>query len=267
MTTTVSIKDWLKSIFTPFGNTSKKTDYGIMAFYIVTIAIFWYWTPEKSLVPSLGDTLEAWGDLWRHGLLYHILKTLQLFLYASVIGIPLAALIAYSSKIAFFKPISTILSKLRFNPITGFTLFLMFATKGGRTLQVTLLVIFMSFFFITGLVSMIQEVNSDDRIRRETMKMGPWRILWKVIIVDRRDYLIELIRQNLAMMCMMIVSVEGIDKGQGGIGALIIDTNRGLAFPKIFALQLTILCIGITLDFTLRKIYNSYAINKKNREE
>jgi ABC-type nitrate/sulfonate/bicarbonate transport system permease component len=55
-----------------------------------------------------------------------------------------------------------------------------------------------------------------------------------------------------------------MDKGQGGIGALLLDVSRALAFPKVFALGLTILLIGIGLDYALRAAYNSYPANRKH---
>ena len=62
---------------------------------------------------------------------------------------------------------------------------------------------------------------------------------------------------------MMIVSVEAMDKSQGGLGALLVDTNRGLNFPKVFALQLTILILGIGLDEALKSLFKSFPANKK----
>jgi ABC-type nitrate/sulfonate/bicarbonate transport system permease component len=62
---------------------------------------------------------------------------------------------------------------------------------------------------------------------------------------------------------MMIVSVEAMDKSLGGLGALLVDTNRALNFSKIFALQLTILFLGILLDTMLKFVFSQFPANKK----
>jgi NitT/TauT family transport system permease protein len=87
-------------------------------------------------------------------------------------------------------------------------------------------------------------------------------VLWKVVILDRLDYLFEIVRQNLSITFMMLVSVEAMNKAAGGMGAILNDTNRALNFPKIFAIQITILLVGILIDTCLRWIINQFPVNK-----
>lgn len=254
----------LKKLFTPFEYIDKKVMYAVAGFQIMLLIVAWmFLVPEKTLFPRLPEVMSSWGEMWKNGLFYHLYKTLSLCLLATIISIFFSCLVSYSSVIPFFKPIANFFTKLRYNPIQGFTLFLTTATGGGRALQVTLLVIFMSFYFITALMSVIEAIPEEDYYRRKAMKMNRWQILWSVVIKDRADYLIEVIRQNLSITFMMIVSVEAMDKSQGGLGALLVDTNRALNFPKIFALQLTILIIGISLDALLNFIFSSFPANQK----
>lgn len=254
----------LKKLFTPFEYIDKKVMYAVGGFQIMLLIVAWaFLIPEKTLVPHFGEVMKSWGEMWNSGLFYHIFKTLSLCLMATLISILFSCIVSYSSVIPFFKPIATFFTKLRYNPIQGFTLFLTTATGGGRALQITLLVIFMSFYFITALMSIIEAIPEEDYYRRKAMKMSRWQILLEVVIKDRADYLIEVIRQNLSITFMMIVSVEAMDKSQGGLGALLVDTNRALNFPKIFALQITILIIGILLDSILNYIFSQFPANKK----
>jgi len=254
-----------KKMITPFGVVGDKVTAGIFATHIAVLLIVWtFLVPEHSFFPNLVEVLGAWRELWKHGLFFHIFATLKLCGAATVISILISCTVAYASTIPAFSPISQFFSKLRFNPIQGFTIFFTSVTGGGRNLQITLLVIFMSFYFITSLMSMIKDIPEEDFVRRKAQRMNNWKILWKVVVVDRRDYLVEVIRVNLSISLMMIVSVESMDKSQGGLGALLKDTDRAMAFPKIFALQLTILVLGIVLDYALRSLYNSYPSNKKS---
>jgi ABC-type nitrate/sulfonate/bicarbonate transport system permease component len=240
--------------------------YTIALFQLGFLLLFWqFGVSESSFFPKLSDVLIALNELWYNGLFYQILSSLALCGKAIFIGIIISSLLAYFSTIPFFKPIVKFLSQLRNNPIQGFTLFLTTATGGGRSLQIAMLVIFMSFYFITALASIIHDIPEEDINRRKAMKMGRWRILWEVAVKDRADYLLEIIRQNISIMLMMLVSVEAMYKSFGGIGALITDSNRGLNFPKIFALQIVIFVIGISIDMFLRFVINQFPVNNKRK--
>ncbi len=239
----------------------------MLAFFQVSILLLvWaFAVPEQSFWPQLTDVLEAWVDLWESGLFFHAYTSLQLCFIAVSIGIVISSFIAYSSTIPFFKPIVKFLSQLRNNPIQGFTLFLTTATGGGRNLQISMLVIFMSFYFITALSSVIDEIPEEDIFRRKAMKMNRWQILWEVAIKDRLDVLLEVIRQNISIMLMMLVSVEAMYKSFGGLGALINDSSRALNFPKIFALQITIFILGLLLDTFLRILLKQFPAQSKKK--
>jgi ABC-type nitrate/sulfonate/bicarbonate transport system permease component len=256
----------LKKLFTPFEYVNKQTFYGLVAFQTLILILAWAFAmPEKSFFPHLGDVIKAWGNMWNEGLMVHILRTLKLCFVATLISILFSGLVAYLSVIPFFKPIALFFTKLRYNPIVGFTLFLTIATGGGRKLQIILLVIFMSFYFITSLMSAISTIPEEDLYRRKAQKMSRWQILWKVVIMDRLDYLVEIIRQNLSITFMMIVSVEIMSKENGGIGAMLKDLERNLDFAKIFALQITILIIGIILDMLLGYAVAQFPSNRKTK--
>lgn len=259
------MENTLKDVFTPLSVVKPNVRKSILWFHIVVFILSWtFLVPEHSFFPNLGEVLTAWKGLWMNGLAFQIIKTLILCSIATAISIIVSGAIAYGSTIPFFTPISYFFTRLRYNPIQGFTLFLTIMSGGGRSLQVLLLVIFMSFYFITGLMSMIRDIPEEDFIRRQAQKMTKWQILWNVVIVDRLDCLVEVIRQNLSMTFMMIVSVEAMDKSQGGLGALLVDSDHGIAFPRIFALQLNILLLGILIDLLLKAAFNSFPVNKKN---
>lgn len=254
----------LKKLFTPFEVVDKKVLNTVAFLQVCLILYAWMaWVPVKGFFPNLGEVLTSWLEMWEKGLAFHIWQTLKLCGTATFISIIFSCIVAYSSKLPFFEFIANLATKFRYNPIQGFTLFLTIQTGGGRALQVTILVIFMSFYFITALMSIINEIPPEDYDRRKAQGMGRWKILWKVVILDRLDYLLEVIRQNLSITFMMIVSVEALSKEAGGLGAMLVDTTKGLSFPNIFALQLTILVIGIILDIILKYIFNQFPANSK----
>jgi ABC-type nitrate/sulfonate/bicarbonate transport system permease component len=253
----------LKKLFTPFSLVDKRTLTVVGIFQLSLLLLAWlFLTPEKTLFPHLGEVVDGWKQLWNNGFFYEILASLKLCLIATVISVVFSSIIAYSTTIPFFKPVGNFFTKLRYNPIQGFTLFLTQISGGGRNFQITLLVIFMSFYFIDSLIVMIKSIPEEDIIRRKAQKMSSWKVLWKVVILDRLDYLFEIVRQNLSITFMMLVSVEAMNKAAGGMGAILNDTNRALNFPKIFAIQITIFLIGIIIDSILRWIINQFPVNR-----
>lgn len=253
-----------KKLFTPFEVVDKKVLTTVGLSQLMLLILAWiFLLPEKTFFPKLTDVMSAWLELWKKGLFIHILATIKLCAIATVISIVASSVIAYLSYVPFFAPIAKAITKLRYNPIQGFTFFFTTMTGGGRNLQVTLLVVFMSFYFITSLMSIIHQIPEEQIFRRKAQGMGRWAILYDVVMKDYADQLIEVIRQNLSITFMMIVSVEAMDKTFGGLGAIIIDQERNLTFTKIFAVQITILVIGIILDTVLSAIFKSFPANKK----
>jgi ABC-type nitrate/sulfonate/bicarbonate transport system permease component len=252
-----------KKLFTPFSVVDKKVISTIGIFQFLLLILAWvFLVPEKTLFPKLSEVVTGWKTLWDNGFFFEILASLKLCAIATLISVVFSSIIAYSTTIPFFKPIGNFFTKLRYNPIQGFTLFLTTLSGGGRNLQIILLVIFMSFYFIDSLIVMINAIPEEDIIRRKTQKMSNWQVLWKVVILDRLDYLFEIVRQNLSITFMMLVSVEAMNKAAGGMGAVLNDTNRALNFPKIFAIQITILLIGIGIDTLLKLIIKQFPVNR-----
>lgn len=253
--------NFIKKLFTPFEMVDKKVLRTVAFGQLVLLLLLWMLSKQPFL-PTPMEVLSAWSSMWQNGLFIHIIATLKLCLIATLISILISSMISYLSYVPFFSTIAYGITKLRYNPIQGFTLFLTIASGGGRKLQITLLVVFMSFYFITSLMSIIHQIPEEQIFRRKAQGMTRWQILYEVVVKDHVDQLVEVIRQNLSITFMMIVSVEAMDKSQGGLGAMLVDTDRALNFPKIFALQFTILVIGIVLDMLLRQLYNSFPVNK-----
>jgi NitT/TauT family transport system permease protein len=120
--------------------------------------------------------------------------------------------------------------------------------ESARTMQVWVLVIFMSTYLTTSLLAMIKDIPEEEIDHARTLKCSRWEVLWEVVIKGRLDYLFDVIRQNLAIVWMMIVTVESILAASGGLGFLIKNSDKFMNHSKIIALQLVILFIGVLLN-------------------
>jgi ABC-type nitrate/sulfonate/bicarbonate transport system permease component len=62
---------------------------------------------------------------------------------------------------------------------------------------------------------------------------------------------IEVIRQNFAIAWIMITAVEGISMSEGGLGTMLIKSNRFINIDNAFAILLIIFMFGILFDYLL----------------
>ena len=81
--------------------------------------------------------------------------------------------------------------------------------------------------------------------------MGEWRLLLEVVILGTVDQAFEVFRQNAAIGWMMLTAVEGVARSGRGVGVLLFDQNKFLNLAEIFAIQISILAIGILIDYII----------------
>ena len=95
-----------------------------------------------------------------------------------------------------------------------------------------------------------------------TLRMGEWRVVWEVIVLGQIDKVFDVLRQNAAMGWMMLTMVEGIVRSEGGVGTVLLDQNHHFRLAAVFAIQLTILMLGLLQDYGIglsKKLLCPYA--------
>jgi len=170
---------------------------------------------------------------------------------AVFLSIIISLIFAYLSSTPLIKPVATLISKFRYLPLTEISFYITMILNDARTIQVWILVIFMTTFLTTSLLAMMEEIPEEDFDHARSLGYNRWHILWEVVIKGRFDYVIETIRHNLAIVWMMLVTVESIMAAAGGLGFLIKNSDKFMNHGRIIALQLVILTVGLSLDFTL----------------
>jgi ABC-type nitrate/sulfonate/bicarbonate transport system permease component len=247
----------MKKLLTPLQETTKKTKFLIGLGWILFLLTMWgiYGAQgETHLFPTIGQVLTGFKELWSEGLMTHVISSLCLCGWSVFIAIIISLLFVYLSPIPLIKPVSDFLSKFRYLPLTGIAFYITMLINSARDIQVWILVIFMSTFLITSLLSMLKDIKEEEFDHARALGCNRFEILWEVIVKGRFDYVIENIRQNLAIVWMMLVTVESIMAAAGGLGFLIKNSDKFMNHGRIIALQIVILLVGLLLDFTLTKI-------------
>jgi NitT/TauT family transport system permease protein len=246
----------MKRLFKPFEALKGSSTTTILLSWLVILITFWGLNSfgDTHLFPTPSQVYKGLGDLWREGLVVHIGSSLWLCTQAVIISVLVSLGFAYASTIPFFKPVGTFISKLRFLPLTGISFYLAILINDARSLQVWVLVVFMTTFLTTSLMQMIKDIPQEEFDHARTLGCNRWETLWEVVIKGRIDYVFELVRQNLAIVWMMLVTVESILVAAGGLGFLIKNSDKLGDAGRVIALQMIIVVVGLTLDFIITKL-------------
>ncbi len=237
--------------FSPNRVVSKTTIRIIIAFEVAVLLLVWA-TSSYVFLPKPMDVLRAFTDLWSHEglgqeLIISFMLNIQAIAWAALISLGLA----YLTVVPFFRPIVLALSKGRFLSMVGLTFFFTVLFTSGHQLKVGLLVFGVTVFFVTSMIDVVAQVPKEKFDLARTLRMGEWRVVWEVIVLGRADAAFDALRQNAAMGWMMLTMVEGISRSEGGIGALLLNQNKHFHLEAVFAIQLSILVIGLFQDYML----------------
>jgi ABC-type nitrate/sulfonate/bicarbonate transport system permease component len=252
------------NILRPFEKVTLSTQATIVTIWIVAFLISWVVISggSKHLFPTPGQVFEGLQNLISEGLFHHIFSSLGLCLKATFYALLITLSIIYLSPLPLINPLAKFISKLRFLPLTGLTYYATIMIKDARTMQVWVLVVFVSVYLVTALLAVINDIPKEEYDHARSLRCSRWEMLYEVVIKGRLDYVIEVLRQNLAIIWMMLVSVESILVASGGLGVLIKNSDKFMNHGRIIALQIVILFIGLFIDWFLnfqRKLFFRYS--------
>lgn len=245
----MNIKNWFK----PFEVVGRSQRLAITAIWILLLIVYWIISSSgtKHLFPTPGQVADGFSSLYNEGLVVHIVSSLALALQATLLSIIITLIVVYLSPLPALRPLAVTFSKLRYLPLTGITFYLAILVSDARTMQISVLFIFMSLYFTTSMLSVLKDIPVEEIDHARSLKCSRWEVLWEVVIKGRLDYVLDVLRQNLAIVWMMLVTVESILVAAGGLGVLIKNSDKFMNHGRIVALQLVILLVGLILDWFL----------------
>lgn len=249
----------LSNWFRPFEKIDTQQRMIIGSSWIVLITTYWFISSSGSthLFPTPGQVWDGFKSLYSEGLIVHIGSSLSLCLQATFLSVIVSLILVYLSPLPALRPLAVTMSRLRYLPLTGITFYLAILVSNARTMQIGVLFIFMSLYFITSLLAVWKDIPKEEIDHARSLKCSRWEVLLEVVIKGRFDYVIDVLRQNLAITWMMLVTVESILVAAGGLGVLIKNSDKFMNHGRIVALQLVILLVGLLLDWALRAIRKS----------
>ncbi len=235
--------------FTPNRVVSRTAMQIITISWLVLGVLTWMWWPSK-LIPKPLEVLVAFGTLWnKHGLLREVWASFNTNLEALAWTMVISLGLAYLTVLPAVRPVVGWISKLRFLGLVGLTYVFTLYLQGGHQFKVWLLVFGMTVFFVTSMADEVASIPKEKFDHARTLRMGEWRVVWEVVVLGKMDAAIDVLRQNAAIGWMMLSMVEGLVRSEGGIGTLLLSQNKQLRLSEVFAIQLTILGVGVLQDY------------------
>jgi len=237
-------------VLTPNRVVSKRVLRILVVGQVIAFLLYWvFLTPAT--IPKPIEIVQSLRDLWGNGVFVDIITSLLLYAEALLFATVFSMLLAYSSAIPFFRPGAELWSKLRFLGLAGLQYFFTLYVTGAHDLKLALLTFSISVFMVTSMLDVVDVIPKEKYDLARTLRMGEWQVLWEVVILGRADVAIDVVRQNAAIGWMMLPAIEGIFRSEGGIGAVLETQQKHFHLSEVFAIQLTILLLGLGQDYLI----------------
>ncbi len=238
-------------LFTPNGSVGGGIRQRIAGCWLVVVVLTWVFYPSPFL-PKPTQVLVAVHDLWFYqDLALELMASVRLNLEAIALATVVSLLLAYASTLAALRPVVNVIGKLRFLSLVGLSFFFTLMTSSGHALKLSILVFAVTVFFVVGMVDVIAAIPQEQYDLATTLRMSPWQTLWEVVVLGQSDQAFVILRQNAAMSWMFLSTVEAMDRSGGGIGGLLMNSNKHFHLSEVFAIQVLILLLGLGQDALL----------------
>lgn len=234
--------------FTPNRVVSKTTVRTIVFIEVGLFLLLWAFSPF-ALLPTMKEVWAAFCEQWGQGLPGELITSFLANLQAIAIGVVVSLGFAYLTVLEGVRPIVSFFSKFRFLSMMGLSFFFTVATSNAHQLKISLLVFSISVFFLTGMVDVIESIPKEQYDLARTLRMGPWRTVWEVVVRGQLDKAFDVLRQNAAIGWMMLTMIESMVRSEGGIGAMLSTANKHFYLSAVFAIQIVIFLMGIGQDW------------------
>lgn len=243
----------IRALFAPLQIINKKTMWGIIIAEAI-LALFIWQLEGGGLIPTPSEIGIAVMKILESGYFWdNFFSSLTLTLQGMGISILLALLISYLSLLPFFKPVARFVIKCRYLTMTGLIFLFTLLTHHGHQLKISLLIFGIVPFFVTSFLSVVDRIDVQEYELCTTLGMSRWQTLLEVVIIGRLDQVLEVMRQNFAIAWMMITMVEGLSMSEGGLGTLLIKSNKYIDLGTVFGILVIIFFIGVIFDYALAK--------------
>jgi NitT/TauT family transport system permease protein len=245
----------LKKIFSPLTPFSSKIFSILIVVYCFVAIGLWQLFAKGGLIPTPVKVAESILKIISTADFFdNLFSSLTLTLKGMGYSMIIALAVSYLSLIPIFNPLAKFIIKCRYLTLTGLIFLFTLLTSNGHNLKLSLLIFGIVPFFVTSFLSIIDAINEQEYELCKTLRMNNWQTLLEVVIIGRLDQVFEVMRQNFAIAWLMITMVEGLCMSEGGLGTMVIKSNKYIDLGSVFAILAIIFLMGICFDILLKQL-------------
>ncbi len=235
----------LKLLFVPNQYISWRAQITLIVGEVVAVSCFW-WNSPTVFVPSLPDVAKAFGLLWNEKGLSHELGTsLLLILDAMFWMIVVSSAICYLYLLNFFRPLAKFIGAFRFLSTVGLGLLVNVYLNDPHSKKVALMVFFMVAVFVPSFIVEINKIPAQKYHLARTLRMSEWGAVNEVVVRGQLSKFIDCVLLSSSMGFMLLTMVERMFREEGGVGAMLSDQEKYFSVDSIWAIQLSLMCLGL----------------------
>ncbi len=244
----------IKELFRWNGKVSASTKLLLNLFFLFSLLGLWHFFCPAG-IPKPGAVWSAWKELAvQYNMIGELFKSMQNCLVAMLITIICALLLAYISRIPFFAPIVETLMRFRFLSLIGLSFIFLLMTNTSYQAKIATMSFSILTYLLTGLSAVIRDIPQRMFNYSRTLRMNESEVTWYTVVRGTFYEAVDLMAQNFAIAWMMLTSIECAFREYGGIGAMLMNVYQRKGFEHVFAIQITILLVGLFMDGVLRSI-------------
>lgn len=252
------MKEKIKYLFTPNAIVSKETFMKIFVVELIVLLITWHLNQSAHLPGPIAVAEAIPGLIANDNFVFNLLTSFFLSLGAMTLSVFVGMFLSYSSQLPIGGPIAMLSTKFRFSAFSGFVFIFLLIFPSGFMFKVFSLMFALVPWIVTGSVSEFTDIEKTRFNHLRTLGFSEWKIMRELIIYGKLPKVLEIIRQNYAMLWMMIATVESMYISEGGIGALLEMKRKYLAnLPTMLAIQLIVFVFAIFMDGVLKSVFRA----------
>lgn len=217
----------------------------------VTLFIVWWSLATPAIIPKPWELVDSLRDLWSQGLVGDLYTSLILYLQALFCATVFSWVLAQSTALAFFQPVATLWTKLRFLGMTGLNFLFTLYVTGAHSLKLAMLTFLISTFLTASMIDILDCTPKEKFDLARTLRMGDWQVMWEVQCLGRADLMFDAVRNSAAMGWAMLGAIEGLFRSEGGIGVVLVTQDKHFHLASVAALQVMILTLGLGQDYVI----------------
>ncbi len=246
----------LHKLIIPNQPISNSWEWGVAFGWGLLLFLFWSFVPSDFL-PRPAEVFSAFGRMWfEEGLGQELITSFTLQLAAVGIAIVVSLTLAYLATVPLIKPVVVFIATCRFISLSPLILmFGLLLSSDAMTIRISTLVFSISVFYIPDMLSVVLGISNEELEHARTLRMGPWRVVWETAVIGKAHVAYENLRKNAAIGWIMLTMVEGLTRGYGGVGVMLLNEQKHFMLDSVAVVLIVLFIVGLSQDLIMQWVY------------